>query len=109
DGLAAQPETTYVSLDRPVSGTLEFAEPTVDADIALQYGWTGAGVGVAVIDSGVYSHPDLKSRIVYSQSFVPGDSNTGDAYGHGTHVAGIVAGNGIASSGPSAIYTFRGI
>ena len=107
--IAANPNIAYVSRDRSVSGSLEFAEPTVNANIAFQYGWTGAGVGVAVIDSGIYNHPDLRSRIVHSESFVPGDATTNDAYGHGTHVAGIVAGNGYSSTGGSYIYTFRGI
>jgi serine protease AprX len=109
-GLASNPNIRYISPDRKISSSLEFAEPAVNANTAFQNGWTGAGVGVAVIDSGVYSnHPDLKPRVVHSESFVSGDSKTYDYYGHGTHVAGIVAGNGYSSTGFSYTYTFRGI
>jgi serine protease AprX len=67
-----------------------------------------------VIDSGVYAHDDLKtanglaSRIVYSQSFLPGLSAS-DQNGHGTHVAGIVGGNGKDSTGVGFTRTFKGI
>src|SRR5213594_4022483 len=45
-GLTNNPRIRYISLDRQVRGSLEFAEPTVNANIALQYGWGGDGVGV---------------------------------------------------------------
>ena len=55
------------------------------------------GIGVAILDSGIsMSNPNFnlwhtsKSRIVYSQTFVGGDTN--DEFGHGTHVAGIAVG-----------------
>ena len=100
----------YVSPDRRIAGSLEYAAPTVGGDIAFQSGWTGSGVGVAIIDSGVAGdHPDLKSRIVYSQNFVAREARSDDPYGHGTHVAGIVAGNAAASYGPSYTRTFRGL
>src|SRR6185312_4293516 len=114
--LSNQSNVVYISKDRPLAPSFDNAAPAVNASAAWQSNYTGSGIGVALIDSGVNNHPDLLStgllpltRIVYNQSFVPGDSSTADAYGHGTHVAGIVAGNGHNSSGIGAIYTFKGI
>ena len=76
----------------------------------MERGYNGAGVTVAVIDSGINdNHPDLRnangtSRVVYHQDFTgTATSNSNgaqyDLYGHGTHVAGIIAGNGSLSGG----------
>src|SRR5262245_14917765 len=109
-GLAHNPNITYISPDRELQGSLEYANPTVGADLARSWGWTGDGIGGTIIDSGVSDHPDFKelgvSRVVYNQSFIPGGTSTIDAYGHGTHVAGIVGGNGSSStSRPGHTYT----
>ena len=67
------------------------------------------GPGAAVAPTPVLVGPG-GSRVVYSQDFVPDEPNdTNDHYGHGTHVAGLIAGNGTASTGKQFFRTFLGI
>jgi len=114
--LSNQSNVVYISKDRPLTPFFDNAAPAVNASAAWQSNYTGSGIGVALIDSGVNNHPDLVttgllpfSRIVYNKSFVPGDSNAADAYGHGTHIAGLIAGNGLSSTGPIFSQNFKGI
>src|SRR5246500_3353107 len=113
--LSNQSNVVYISLDRPLKPTLSNAASAVNAEFAWQSNYTGAGVGIALIDSGVNNHPDLNtgilplSRVVYQQSFVPGNSSASDQYGHGTHIAGLIAGDGLSSTGPLYTKTFKGI
>jgi serine protease AprX len=114
--LSNQSNVVYISKDRSLAPFFDNAAPAVNAQVAWQSNYTGAGIGVALIDSGINAHPDLlttsllpSSRVVYNKSFVPGDSSTADAYGHGTHIAGLIAGNGISSTGPLYSQTFKGI
>src|SRR3989441_3655128 len=116
EALADDPDIVYISPDRQLNGLLDNAAPAVNANVAWQSGWDGTGIGIAVVDSGIspYGH-DLNrpgsstSRVVYSQNFVDASTTTTDLYGHGTHVAGIVAGNGKGSTGTNYYVTLKGI
>lgn len=62
----------------------------------------GQGIGVAVLDTGIVPHPDFvntQNRIVAFQDFVNGNNKMYDDNGHGTHVSGILGGDGFASQG----------
>jgi serine protease AprX len=113
EALASDPDVTYITPDRQTKATLDYANPTVGGDYARSYGWNGAGIGVAVIDSGVEEDlGDLSKtggyRIAYQETFVPGAS-LGDKNSHGSHVAGIIAGNAKNSTGAKYTKSFYGI
>jgi len=138
NGIASDPNVKYISLDRTVVAhqavditAAEYTTEPINAPAVWSEGYTGSNVGIAVIDSGITPVADLGSqsllggvtnllsslgeaapgavgRIVYSQNFVPNENDALDHYGHGTLVAGLIAGNGAESTGMQYFRTFRG-
>jgi len=115
--LADHPGVARIIWDRPIDSTLNRVAVTVGARaVQDKLGFTGAGIGVAVIDSGVTSwHNDLtysgtsslvrvknSQRVAAFVDFVGGRVTPYDGYGHGTHVAGIIGGNGYDTRGSRA-------
>jgi serine protease AprX len=83
--------------DAPVAINLDVAVPAVGGLKAWEMGLTGKGLVVAVLDTGIYPHPDLilpNNRIVAWQDILNQKTSPYDDNGHGTHVSGIIAGNG---------------
>jgi serine protease AprX len=99
----------HLSADVPIRSIADVTAETIGADQV----WagsesvpalSGAGVTVAVIDSGVDpKHAALRGRVAYSVDFTGGDGI--DRFGHGTHVAALIAGRPVASGGQE----YRGI
>jgi len=114
--LAQGRNVLHISYDLPVRPSNDLNFVTVGADLAAAT-WLGedgssldgSGVTVAVVDSGIANHPDFGSRIVTEAEIVLHEKGFADYYGHGTHVAGIIAGDGTSSSDTASFRRFGGI
>lgn len=81
----------------------------IHTDYAYKSGLSGQNVTVAVMDTGITPHPDFEGRILAFKDFCNGRSGLYDDNGHGTHVSGIIAGNGKLSKDKRGICIYSGI
>ncbi len=104
EAIAAMPEVASVQDDLRMETNLKYAGPMVQATDAHKLGFTGKGVRIAVIDTGIdATHPDLAGHVAGQHCFTQGacppngtsESNFAtDDEGHGTHVSGILVSAG---------------
>lgn len=89
----------YISSVAQVFAQMDKAKKIMEID-GIDNKLTGRGVNVAIIDTGIFNHLDFcsfKNRIIYFKDFLENKPEPYDDNGHGTFVAGVLAGNGFAS------------
>lgn len=103
--LSLDPLVAWISPDRKVGARWDRDTESLGANqVWVRSGAKGAGIRVAVLDTGLHPQAaDLErpggSRTIAWKDLVHGRSTPYDDSGHGTHVAGIIAGSGAASNG----------
>jgi serine protease AprX len=109
DAMSRDSALAHISADAPVVTDMAVTNKVTGASAMWQGtagllgllgtpGYDGTGIGVAVVDSGISPHSALDARVIARINLVSWEgSSSGDPYGHGTHVAGIIGGNTTAS------------
>jgi serine protease AprX len=117
EALVRSSDVTHISQDLPVIADMAVTNKVTRADVVWQGtsgllgigstpSYKGAGVGVAVIDSGIAPHSAIGDRVVARVNLVSSEPGvTGDPFGHGTHVAGMIGGAGAAAARVTTAYT----
>src|SRR5687768_6475647 len=114
--LAADSTRDVLSGDAPVAPFMGVSTAATAADqVRAGYGGlllglgsipgvTGAGVTIAILDTGIAPHPALTGKVIANVSTIAGNPSSKDEHGHGTHIAGIIAGNSSASKYVTPLY-----
>jgi serine protease AprX len=123
DALGADADVKFVSVDRKIkkkAAVIGITPASINAPAAWSAGYSGKGIGVAVLDSGINNDGDLgiySHGPVYTEDFTVAANSKGkrppsnglDWYGHGQHVAGIIASNGKSSNCSDCTQVVSGI
>jgi serine protease AprX len=115
ESLAGDPDVDTLSGDVPVRPFMSVSNASTQANKVRAGTWgllglgaiagvNGSGITVAVVDSGISPHAALSKKVIANVSFVTGDPSTVDTFGHGTHIAGIIAGQGGPASYVTPLY-----
>jgi serine protease AprX len=117
EALARDTSVSHISKDLPVVADMAVTNKVTRAEtvwegtsgllgIGSTPGYNGAGINVAVIDSGIAPHSAIGTRVIARVNFVSSEPGvTGDPFGHGTHVAGLIGGSRSAASRVTSTYT----
>jgi serine protease AprX len=116
EALARDSSVSHISKDLPVFADMAVTNKVTGASTVWQGtsgllglgsvpGYNGDGIGVAVIDSGIAPHSAIGNRVVARVNLVSHEPGvTGDPFGHGTHVAGMIGGAGSAAARVTPAY-----
>jgi serine protease AprX len=118
NGMASDVAIDRLSGDVPVRSAMTVSNRSTAADqtragkagllglLGTIPGVTGKDIGIALLDSGISTHTALgTTRVVANVSFVSGDTSKSDAFGHGTHIAGLINGSASAAVGITKTYS----
>jgi serine protease AprX len=116
DGIRITGGVAHLSGDLPVVADLAIVNKVTQAEkvwagsggllgLLSEPGYNGSGIGVAVIDSGIAEHTALATRVVARVNLVSTEPGlSGDPFGHGTHIAGLIGGSAAAAVGVTTAY-----